>query len=138
MSKTKKDTHIGDMDVFASRKGMELEVPITIAPQLLGRFFTPERIIYNDPVTICYFADGTKRTSTCRGTDQYNKEMGVAVCIVKKIFKRYSNFLRLLDNGYEQEQPLLPKETIKKLKPTTTTLEATEKTKINNPSLIAK
>lgn len=97
--------------------GIKVETVNYVPDELLRGYFQPVRIIYNNLVTICYFADGTKRTTTCRGTDQYNKEFGVSVCIIKKIFRRYSNFLRLLDKGYEQEQPLLPKETIKKLQP---------------------
>ena len=85
-------------------KGLVFTTQIEIKEKALADYFQPVRIIYNDPVTICYFWDGTKRTATCRGTDQYNKEFGVSVCIIKKIFRRYSNFLRLLETGYEQEQ----------------------------------
>jgi hypothetical protein len=87
--------------------GIKVETVNYVPDELLRDYFKPVRIIYNNPVTICYFADGTKRMSTCRGTDQYNKEFGVSVCVIKKIFRRYSNFLRLLNEGYEQEKPLL-------------------------------
>ena len=106
--------------------GIKIETVNYVPDELLRDYFKPVRIIYNNPVTICYFADGTKRTATCRGTDQYNKEFGVSVCVIKKIFRRYSNFLKLLDSGYEQPASLLTKSTIQKLEPKKTTNMPTE------------
>lgn len=62
----------------------------------------PVKIIFNDRTTICYFSDNTKVTSTCGENEEFNKEVGVMSCIMKKIFNSRSSFLRLVESGYVQ------------------------------------
>lgn len=64
--------------------------------------FSPIRIIYNPPHTICYFPDGDKTVAGCSEGEVFSKETGVMACIIKKIFKNRAEFLRLVNSGYEQ------------------------------------
>ena len=44
-----------------------------------------ERVMYNNPATIVFWSDGTKTVSKCTGNDIYNKETGLAICVMKKM-----------------------------------------------------
>lgn len=44
-----------------------------------------EKVIYNNPVTVVIWSDGTKTVSKCHGNDVYSRETGLAVCIMKKL-----------------------------------------------------
>lgn len=54
-----------------------------------------KKVIYNDPVTIVFWNDGTKTTTKCCKDDKYNPESGLMHCIVKKLAGKtyYSNLL---------------------------------------------
>ena len=49
----------------------------------LGMYIT--KVIYNDPVTIVFWSDNTKTMCKCQEGDIYNKEMGLTLCVLKKI-----------------------------------------------------
>lgn len=44
-----------------------------------------ERVIFNDPATIVFWNDGTKTVVKCMEGDTYSKEVGLAMCISKKM-----------------------------------------------------
>jgi hypothetical protein len=88
--------------------------------------FIPTKIIYNGTTTVCYFKDGSKEMVHCAEDEQFVKEVGVMSCIMKKLFDSRNEFKRLVNSGYVQPQPLLSKETIKKLKPKKTEQMPTE------------
>ena len=44
-----------------------------------------KEVIYNKPVTIVFWSDGTKTVSKASKGDKYNKETGLIYCIVKKL-----------------------------------------------------
>jgi hypothetical protein len=67
-----------------------------------------EKIIYNmknpmKPATVCYWKDGTKTVVVCSDKDTFTKEMGVAMCFIRKMMPNRSEFLRLVESGYVQE-----------------------------------
>ena len=62
---------------------------------------TPERIIYNDRATICYWKDGTKTVVNATGDDHMTHEHGVAMCIIRKLFPNRQEFLRVVNSGYD-------------------------------------
>lgn len=67
-----------------------------------------EKIIYNmknpmKPATIVYWKDGTKTVVICTDKDTFTKEMGVAMCFIRKMMPNRSEFLRLVESGYVQE-----------------------------------
>ena len=49
----------------------------------LGMYIT--RVLYNDPVTIVFWSDGTKTMTRVQEGDTYNKETGLALCVLKKL-----------------------------------------------------
>lgn len=49
---------------------------------------TIKKIMYKPPATIVFWNDGTKTVSVCEKGDTYNKELGFALCVLKK---KYSN-----------------------------------------------
>lgn len=54
-----------------------------------------EKVVYNDPATIIFWADGTKTVVKCQEGDTYDPEKGLAMAICKKALgtnKSKSNF----------------------------------------------
>ena len=45
---------------------------------------TIKKIMYKPPATIVFWNDGTKTVSICERGDAYNKELGFALCVLKK------------------------------------------------------
>ena len=55
---------------------------------------TIKDVIFNDPATIVLWKDGTKTVVKCQTEtgDVYNKELGLAMCIIKKCCENKGNF----------------------------------------------
>lgn len=51
-----------------------------------------ERVIFNNPVTVVLWADGTKTKVRAQAGDTYNKETGLAMCIAKKVLGNTGSF----------------------------------------------
>ena len=49
-------------------------------------------VIFNDPATIVLWKDGTKTVVKCQKNDTYNPEMGLAMCIIKKMCGNKGNY----------------------------------------------
>ena len=49
---------------------------------------TIKKIMYKPPATIVFWNDGTKTVAVCEEEDAYNKELGFALCVLKK---KYGN-----------------------------------------------
>lgn len=47
-----------------------------------------KKIMYKPPATIVFWNDGTKTVAVCEKGDAYNKELGFALCVLKK---KYGN-----------------------------------------------
>jgi len=82
-------------------------VPFVLtADQITQRYFyndlIPTRITYSPPATICYFPDGDKVVAMCGKDDVFSKEVGVMVCIMKKLFGSYHSLSELAETGNEQ------------------------------------
>lgn len=45
-----------------------------------------EKVIFNDPATIVFWADGTKTVVKTQGDDKFDPEKGLAMAISKKYF----------------------------------------------------
>ena len=57
-----------------------------------GGYFTVDgkdvyitKVIYNKPVVIVFWSDGTKTRSTCDDQDIWNTELGLSLCVMKKL-----------------------------------------------------
>jgi len=81
---------------------------VSSVPDIYRNFrVTPERVIYNDPATIVFWKDGTKTVVKCMEGDMYNPEVGLAMCVCKKLYgSKYHKFFR-----YYAPQESEPKET---------------------------
>lgn len=53
---------------------------------------TIKNVIFNDPATIVLWTDGTKTVVKCQDGDTYNKEMGLAMAILKKCMGNKGNY----------------------------------------------
>ena len=54
-----------------------------------------KKVIFNDPATIVYWKDGTKTVVKCQDGDVYDKEKGLAMAIVKKLFGNKGNYNKI-------------------------------------------
>ena len=85
---------------------MYIDNDITAANALYRTFqVTPEKVIFNDPATIVFWKDGTKTVVKCMEGDTYNPEVGLAMCVCKKVFdKKYHKFFKY----YTKDAPTRP------------------------------
>lgn len=71
--------------------------------------FDIDRVIFNDPATIVFWADGTKTVVKCQKGDIYSPETGLALCIAKKALGNKSNFNNVFHEWIPEEEPEQPK-----------------------------
>lgn len=64
------------------------------------------KVIYNNPVTIVFWSDGTKTTSKAHKGDKYSEENGLIYCIIKKLDKSLS-LRTLFDEWIPKQQTIL-------------------------------
>ena len=60
----------------------------------------------NGPATIVFWADGTKTVVKCQDGDDYSEEVGLAMCIVKKVFgnkSKYNDIFKKWCSSYDAE-----------------------------------
>lgn len=70
-----------------------------------------EKVIFNPPCTIVKWVDGDKTIVKTDENDVFNEEVGLAMAVVKKLYKTRSAFQKLVASADRQ----LPKE-VKKVK----------------------
>lgn len=54
-----------------------------------GKYRKPieiDRVIFNDPATIVFWKGGDKTVVKCMDGDAYSKEVGLAMCVCKRVF----------------------------------------------------
>ena len=44
-----------------------------------------DKVVFSDPATIVFWKDGTKTVTKCSEGDTFNKETGLAMCIIRKL-----------------------------------------------------
>lgn len=44
-----------------------------------------DKVVFSDPATIVFWKDGTKTVTKCSEGDIFNKETGLAMCIIRKL-----------------------------------------------------
>jgi len=78
---------------------MKLKIKLERLVEVIGP--TPPHIIYNEKegMTIVIFADGEKIISKTTKDDEFNPEVGLAMCLVKRMMSR-SSFKRLVRSGH--------------------------------------
>ena len=56
-----------------------------------------ERIIFNPPATVVFWEDATKTVVKCAEDDEFNPEIGVAMCYMKKIYGSRHAFSKMVE-----------------------------------------
>lgn len=64
----------------------------------------PERVIYNGTTTIAIFPDGKKIKSRPDKGATFDKETGLAMCIVKHVYGTRSKFLKAIEKANDQNK----------------------------------
>lgn len=64
--------------------------------------FTPlympriKEVMFNDPATICWFEDNSKTVAVAGHGDKYDKETGLAICMLKRVLGN-KEYRRIMD-----------------------------------------
>lgn len=66
--------------------------------------FEIEKVIYNDPATIVFWADGTKTVVKCGEEDVYDYQTGLLMCIAKKVYGNKGSFNDILREWMPEEE----------------------------------
>ena len=69
----------------------------------------PSQVIYSGNATIAIFPDGKKVVSRPRGDDEYDKEVGLAMCIAKRVYGGRKELLEAVERATNQNKPEAPK-----------------------------
>lgn len=56
-----------------------------------------KRIIFNPPATVIFWGDDTKTVVKCAEDDEFNPEIGVAMCYMKKIYGSRHAFSKMVE-----------------------------------------
>lgn len=73
---------VGFNDFFMDMVEKELDKVTYAQTQIDGI----KNVIYNDPATIVFWDDGTKTVVKCQVGEQFDKEKGLAMAILKKLY----------------------------------------------------
>jgi hypothetical protein len=95
-------------DVFTTVSGIGT---CSASVRLYNLMSIPEidRVIFNNPTTIVKWADGTKTVVKTDDHDIFDEEVGLAMAIVKKMFRTRSAFQKLVENA-DIQLPVVKKE----------------------------
>ena len=58
--------------------------------------FEPINVIFNAPATVVFWCDGTKTVVKCHEDDVYDKEKGLAMAYMKKLYGNNGSFNEVL------------------------------------------
>lgn len=75
--------------------------------------FEIRKVIFNEPATIVFWADGTKTVVKCQEGDVYSKETGLALCFAKKALGNKGNFNDIFHEWIPEEKKSKKVETTK-------------------------
>lgn len=57
-----------------------------------------KNVIFNNPATIVFWADGTKTVVKCQGSDEFDPEKGLAMAISKKALGNQGNYYNVFNS----------------------------------------
>lgn len=64
-----------------------------------------KRVLFRDPATIVFFEDGSKTTAVCGEEDKYDKEVGLSVCMLKRVLGNQA-YRSIMDKWCYKEEGL--------------------------------
>lgn len=107
--KTNFDTIVGEVKIMLDNNKevrrilRDIENGNYLLPPTLfsGNVYLPEikRVIYHKPATVIVWKDGTKSVVKCDEVDEYSKEVGYLLCVLKKILPNKA-FYNILETFY--------------------------------------
>ena len=65
---------------------------------------TIKRVIFNKPVTVVFWSDGTKTTVKCQENDTYTKEAGLIAAIAKKSLGNTSKWYNVIKKVLAEDE----------------------------------
>lgn len=65
-----------------------------------------DRVIFAEPATIVYWADGTKTVVKCQEGDVYDHELGLAMAIAKRAFGNTGNYNNVFKKWLPKPEPI--------------------------------
>ena len=77
------------------------------ARDVLNRLSNPfaiKKVIFNEPVTVVMWADGTKTIVRCQENDIYDPEKGMAMAIAKKALGNKGNYCEVFKKWVPEEK----------------------------------
>lgn len=66
--------------------------------------YTPEKIYYNNPVTVVFWEDGTKTTVRLHEGEEYNEYSAFCAALAKKIFGNNSHLTKVVKSGIKPKK----------------------------------
>ena len=61
-----------------------------------------KQVIFNDPATIIVWKDGHKTVVKCEKGDTYNKEFGLALCLIKEFFNNTGAYNKIFEKWIKE------------------------------------
>lgn len=58
----------------------------------------PKKIIFNNPVTVIYWTDGSKTTVKCHDEDKFDPEKGLCMALLKRLSGNTGEFNNVLND----------------------------------------
>lgn len=96
INKNRSSTKTGALNTADKIKLAGITASATPIPKAVPKptKYLPEikNVKFNGPATIVFWADGTKTVVKCQDGDDYSEEVGLAMCIVKKVFGNTSKY----------------------------------------------
>ena len=108
VNKNRSSTKAGALDMTdkINIAGINDNTTIRAIPKPTNYLPEIKNVKFNGPATIVFWADGTKTVVKCQDGDDYSKEVGLAMCIVKKAFgntSKYNDIFKKWCPSYDAE-----------------------------------
>lgn len=84
---------------LAAAKAREVLTALSIRPEMMI-----ENVIFNDPATVVFWADGSKTVVKCQPGDAFSKELGLAMAIYKKVYGNKGNYNDMFKKWVQQDE----------------------------------
>lgn len=84
------------------------EIITNIRPCKFYPYFIPniEKVVFNNPATIVFWATGEKTVVKCQDSESFDKEKGLALCVMKYVMGNKSSYNNIIKKfvGENDEQ----------------------------------
>lgn len=93
-----------ESDCVDYSSSFNFEINEWFALAIVNYFQLPREIFVNNNTTVCKFADGKVVTSRPRDGELFDLEVGVAMCIVKKLYGGRGKWLKDLNDKVKYQE----------------------------------